>query len=183
MNNCRVEFIERDYMSTSPELVNRLTNIYNDAWKAVTSSKLFREWKGDDGKTYYLYSNPGTDQNKKQNKLINEVNELYNVPQGKRLISSAPTKSGFNQKVVIDIRSVAQQEWDLIQARQSVKERETDLGINEEGDSVFLQEKNIESSKASKETINRIKDFLNRIGVNVQSLENIIVNGINHALY
>ena len=46
---CKVRYIENQYRKNYPALADRLTTIYNDAWKEVTSSKLFRKYgDGDD---------------------------------------------------------------------------------------------------------------------------------------
>lgn len=42
----------------------------------------------------------------------------------------------------------------------------------------MFQLKGTESSKASKETVALVKDFLKRIGVNIKQLENIVVDGV-----
>jgi hypothetical protein len=47
-----------------------------------------------------------------------------------------------------------------------------------EQQSVMLQEKGTESSKASAQTIKMVKDFLNRIGVSIENVDQIVVNGI-----
>ncbi len=44
-------------------------------------------------------------------------------------------------------------------------------------DNVLLQQSNSVSSKASPETLAKVKDFLNRIGVNVESVKQVVVEG------
>jgi hypothetical protein len=52
------------------------------------------------------------------------------------------------------------------------------LGKKDLSEPMFQLTGETESSKASKETIAVVKDFLKRIGVNIKTLENIVVDGI-----
>jgi len=58
-------------------------------------------------------------------------------------------------------------------------ENDTTFGVNAEGDSeVFLQTQEVPASKASPKTIALVKDLLNRIGVNLKSVNQIVVDGV-----
>lgn len=164
--NCRVAYIDKNYKTVDPKLADRLTDIYHEIWKEITSSKLFREYKGEGGRTTYLFSKVGTQQNKEQIKLIRSINERFNQSNNKSLIDSKDTASGYNKKVLVDIRGIAQQEYNKIIASTGIQ------------GTLFQKTGGTVSSRASEETISTIKDFLKRIGVKIESLEQIAVNGI-----
>ena len=111
-NTCRVKYIDRQFKDY-PELANRLTDIYHDVWKKITGSGLFREY-GSGPSATYLFSNPGTDQNKKQIALIQKINKSVNAPEGTSVIQSKSTKTGNNKKVIVSVHPIAQQEYDKI---------------------------------------------------------------------
>lgn len=158
---CKVKYIENEYRKNYPLLADKLTGVYNEIWKDVTSSNLFRKYgKGDDAT--YLFSRPGTDLNKKQIDFINTINSKYNAPEGKKLISSKPTVAGNNAKVIINVHPLAEQLY-----------RE----IPQQG-SLFEQKSGIPASAASPASIAIVKDFLKRIGVDIQTLKSINVNGV-----
>ena len=159
-NKCRVTYIDRQFKEY-PELKERLTDVYHDIWKQITNSKLFREY-GSGPNATYLFSAPGTEQNKKQIALIKKINESVNAPEGTSVIQSKPTKAGNNSKVVISVHPIAQQEYD-------------NLNIPVQG--TLFQKKGTEVTKASPEAIKVVKDFLNRIGVKIESGKEIIVDG------
>ena len=111
-NVCRVPYIDRQF-GEYPQLANKLTDIYHDVWKQITGSGLFREY-GSGPNATYLFSSPGTAQNKKQIALIEKINKSVNAPQGTSVIQSRPTKAGNNAKVVISVHPIAQQEYDKL---------------------------------------------------------------------
>jgi hypothetical protein len=58
-------------------------------------------------------------------------------------------------------------------------ENDTAFGVNAEGDSqILLQTGEIPASKASAQTVSLAKDLLNRMGVNLQFVKQIVVDGI-----
>lgn len=58
-------------------------------------------------------------------------------------------------------------------------ENDTTFGVNTEGDSeILLQTEEIPASKASAQTVALAKDLLNRMGINLQSVKQIIVDGV-----
>jgi hypothetical protein len=111
-NVCRVPYIDRQF-GEYPQLANRLTDIYHDVWKQITGSGLFREY-GSGPNATYLFSSPGTAQNKKQVELIQKINKSLNTPEGKSVVQSKLTKAGNNAKVVINLHPIAQQEYNKL---------------------------------------------------------------------
>ncbi len=57
-------------------------------------------------------------------------------------------------------------------------ENDTTFGVNSDGDSTLLQTGEIPASKASAQTISLVKDLLNRIGVDIKTLQSIEVDGV-----
>ncbi len=154
---CKVRYIENQYRKNYPQLADRLTTIYNDAWKEITSSKLFRKYGEGDNATY-LFSSSGTAQNQKQRNLIDAINKKY----GGNVVKLKTTSSGMNSKVTIDVHPIAEQEWKKLNPQQVL----------------FSKKGKLESSKASPKTLAVIKDFLNRIGVDMQTVDKIVVDGV-----
>jgi len=164
MSGCKVKYIENMFRKQYPELADKLTDIYNQAWRDISRSGLFREYK-DNGKLTYLFSKINSEQNKKQAEFIKKLNEKYNVPKGQSLFGSKPTISGYNTKILIDVRPLAQQEYDKIEKGKSQQGR------------LFQLSGRTETSKASAKTLKIVNDFLNRIGVKPDSVKGIVING------
>ena len=154
---CKVRYIENQYRKNYPALADRLTTIYNDAWKEITSSKLFRKY-GDGDDATYLFSSSGTAQNQKQRNLIDSINKKY----GGNIVKLKTTSSGMNSKVTIDVHPIAEKEFNKLNPQQVL----------------FSKKGQLESSKASPKTLAVIKDFLNRIGVDMQTVDKIVVDGV-----
>ena len=154
---CKVRYIENQYRKNYPALADRLTTIYNDAWKEITGSKLFRKYGEGDNATY-LFSSSGTAQNQKQRNLIDAINKKY----GGNIVKLKTTSSGMNSKVTIDVHPIAEKEWNRLNPQQVL----------------FSKKGQLESSKASPKTLAVIKDFLNRIGVDMQTVDKIVVDGV-----
>ena len=154
---CKVKYIENQYRKNYPALADRLTTIYNDAWKEITGSKLFRQYGEGDSATY-LFSSSGTAQNQKQRNLVDSINRKY----GENIVKLKPTSSGMNSKVTIDVHPLAQKEWTKLNPQQVL----------------FSKKGELESSKASPRTLAVIEDFLKRIGADIQTVDKIVVNGI-----
>ena len=154
---CKVRYIENQYRKKYPALADRLTTIYNDAWKEITSSKLFRKY-GDGDDATYLFSSSGTAQNQKQRNLIDSINKKY----GGNIVKLKTTSSGMNSKVTIDVHPIAEKEFNKLNPQQVL----------------FSKKGQLESSKASPKTLAVIKDFLNRIGVDMQTVDKIVVDGV-----
>jgi len=163
-NNCRVKYIDKNF-SEYPELRDKLTDIYHDVWRQITGSKLFREY-GSGPSATYLFSSPGTEQNKKQIELIKKINKSLNTPEGTSVIQSKPTKAGNNAKVVINVHPIAQQEYNKIQQSKPPTQ------------GTLFQKEGTESSTASPKTLALIKDFIKRIGVDIKGMQNIYINGV-----
>lgn len=162
-NKCRVKYIDKNF-SEYPELREKLTDVYHNVWKKITGSGLFKKY-GNGPNATYLFSDPGTEQNKKQIKLIADINKSVNAPEGTSVVQSKPTKAGNNTKVVISVHPVAQQEYDKI--KQSKPPTQGTL----------FQKKGTESSTASPKTLALVKDFVKRIGVDIKQMQSIVVNG------
>lgn len=111
-NKCRVKYIDKNF-SEYPELREKLTDVYHDVWKKITGSGLFREY-GSGPNATYLFSNTGTEQNKKQIKLIADINKSVNAPEGTSVVQPKLTKAGNNSKVMISVYPIAQQEYDKL---------------------------------------------------------------------
>jgi hypothetical protein len=154
---CKVRYIENQYRKKYPALADRLTTIYNDAWKEITSSKLFRKY-GDGDDATYLFSSSGTAQNQKQRNLIDSINKKY----GGNIVKLKTTSSGMNSKITIDVHPIAEKEFNKLNPQQVL----------------FSKKGQLESSKASPKTLAVIKDFLNRIGVDMQTVDKIVVDGV-----
>lgn len=154
---CKVKYIENQYRKNYPQLADRLTTIYNDAWKEITSSKLFRKY-GEGNDATYLFSSSDTAQNQKQRNLIDSINKKY----GGNIVKLKTTSSGMNSKVTIDVHPIADKEWNKLNPQQVL----------------FSKKGQLESSKASPKTLAVIKDFLNRIGVDMQTVDKIVVDGV-----
>jgi len=154
---CKVKYIETQYRKNYPALADRLTTIYNDAWKEITGSKLFRKYGEGDNATY-LFSSSGTAQNQKQRNLIDSINKKY----GGNIAKLKTTASGMNSKIVIDVHPIAEKEWNKLNPQQVL----------------FSKKGKLESSKASPKTIAIVKDFMNRIGVDMETVDKIVVDGI-----
>jgi hypothetical protein len=154
---CKVRYIENQYRKNYPQLADRLTTIYNDAWKEITSSKLFRKY-GDGDNATYLFSSSGTAQNQKQRNLVDSINKKY----GGNIVKLKTTSSGTNSKVTVDVHPIAEKEWSKLNPQQVL----------------FSKKGQLESSKASPKTLAVIKDFLNRIGVDMETVDKIVVDGV-----
>ena len=154
---CKVKYIENQYRKNYPALADRLTDIHNDAWKEITGSKLFRKYGEGDNATY-LFSSSGTAQNQKQRNLVESINKKY----GGNIAQLKTTSSGMNSKVIINVHPIAEKEWGKLNPQQVL----------------FSKKGNLESSNASPRTLAIVKDFLNRIGVGIETVDKIVVNGV-----
>lgn len=180
---CKVPYIEQEYRKDYPVLADRLSDQFESIWKDVVDSNLFRKY--GEGSPTYLFSRPGTEQNKKQITFIGELNKKYNAPEGTSVIKSAPTKSGFSRKVIVNVHPLAQlyfQEIEKEKARRLSeeaarlqREEQERGGYTEEAAGEFFQ--TAADVKASPKTVALVKDFLKRIGVDIKVLEKIEVNG------
>lgn len=162
MKGCKVTYIERYYRKESPKLADKLTDIYHDIWNEITGSNLFTRKYGEGPNATYLFSARGTEQNKKQNALIDKINKMFGAPNGKSVIKLEPTKSGMNAKVSVDVHPIAKTELNKLNPQQAL----------------FQKKGKLESSKANTKTIAMVKDFLKRIGVSIDEMDKIVVNGI-----
>ncbi len=158
--SCKVTYIEQEYRENYPKLADRLTDIHNQIFEDVKKSKLFRQY-GDGPTPTFLFSGVGTEANKKQISFIKELNKKYNTPEGYSVISSKPTKAGNNTKILVNIHPLAQQEYYKLNPQLRM-----------------FQITGTEGSRANAKTLATIKDFLKRIGVDVKSVKNIVVNGV-----
>ena len=161
-NKCRVKYIDKNF-SEFPELREKLTDIYHDVWKQITGSGLFREY-GSGPNATYLFSDRGTDKYRKQQELIQKINKSVNAPEGTSVVKSELTKAGNNSKVMINVYPIAQQEYDKLQPPTQ--------------GTLFQKEGETVTSKASSKTIALVNDLLKRIGVDVKSVKDIVVNGV-----
>ena len=160
---CRVKYIEQEYRKNYPELADKLNEKYEAIWNDIADSNLFRKY-GDGPTATYLLSKTGTEQHQKQINFVANLNAKYDVPQGKSVIHSAPTKAGNNTKILVNVHPLAQGEWSKLQKP-------------EQGTLFQLRGGTVESS-ASPKTIAMLKDFLKRIGVSTQNVDSIVVNGV-----
>jgi len=124
--SCTVPYIRSAY-SGHPELIDRLEQINSDIWSRINHSKLFREYGNE-----RLFSKPGTEQYKKQIALVRQINQDYRAP--KSVILKVPTKSGYNNKVVVSLHPIAQQVWFETEAYHKMME-DMAIGITPQGDS------------------------------------------------
>ena len=154
---CKVRYIENQYRKNYPALADRLTQIHNDAWKEITGSKLFRKYGEGDNATY-LFSSSGTAQNQKQRNLVESINKKY----GGNIAQLKTTSSGMNSKIIVNVHPIAEKEWTKLNPQQVL----------------FSKKGELESSKASARTVSVVKDFLDRIGVGIETVDKIVVNGI-----
>ena len=114
--------------------------------------------------------------------INNGVKDLGNVFQAtdpKEIIQGVRVRMTTKQLALLD----ADDENTIVELQKEVDEentrREQEIRDKEiKGEEEFLQKKEVEQSQASPETIKVIKDFLDRIGVDVKSLEKIVVNGV-----
>ena len=157
MSNCKVSYIEKYYRSKYPSLADRLTDIYHSVWREITGSNLFRKYGEGDNATY-LFSQNGTAQNQKQRNLVNSINDRF----GAKVVKLETTKSGTNSKVTVDVHPIAKSEYDKLNPQQTL----------------FSKKATTVSSAASPKTLTVIKDMLTRIGVDIQTVNNIVVGGI-----
>jgi len=160
---CKVRYIEQEYRKNYPELADKLNQKYAAIWKDIADSDLFRKYGEGDTATY-LFSKPGTEQNQKQINLIAKLNAKYETPQGKSIIQSAPTKTGNNMKVLVNVHPLAQGEWSKLQKPAQ--------------GTLFQLRGGTMGSNTSPKTIAMIKDFLTRIGVSTKNVNSIVVNGV-----
>ena len=112
MKSCTPKYI-KDNFANYPNLAERLTNIHDNIWNRIIDSDLFRKY-GD----IYLFSKPNTEQNNKQIDLISKIKKEFNIPESSKVIKSAPTQVGNNMKVLVNVSSLAQQEWNNNEGKQ-----------------------------------------------------------------
>lgn len=105
MNNCKINYIENSYRETSPQLADRLTEVFHAIWKDIKDSELFRPY-GD----VHLLSKAKTKKRIKQEEFLQKINAKYNTTNNRPLVSAKLTSTGLNEKVVVNIHPIAQQE-------------------------------------------------------------------------
>jgi hypothetical protein len=181
-NICRVKYIDRQF-SKYPDLREKLTEIYHNIWSDINGSNLFRKY-GEGANATLLFSSPNTEQYKKQTELISSVSRKYGYPEGTSAVKAEKTKSLSNDKVLVNVHPIAQQEYDKLIGQKEFAQREKEEikrgGYTEEdrGEFFQIQKEETRTSKASPKTIAIVNDLLKRIGVEVKSLKDIVVNGV-----
>jgi hypothetical protein len=76
-------------------------------------------------------------------------------------------------------QALAELDLEIPEANRLDLENDTTFGVNSDGDStVLLQTGEIPASKASAQTVSLVKDLLNRIGVDIKTLQAIEVDGV-----
>ena len=68
----------------------------------------------------------------------------------------------MNSKIIVNVHPIAEKEWTRLNPQQVL----------------FSKKGELESSKASARTVSIVKDFLDRIGVGIETVDKIVVNGI-----
>jgi len=172
--SCKVKYIEQSYRSKLPKLADRLTKVYHAIWREVTTGKTFEKF--GQGKTVtYLYSPAGSVRNGQQLALANKINEKY----GAKVIDGMDTSSKKRKKVIVDVHGIAASELEKLQMEEAQQAEMNRAGLGQEGVGEFYQlGTESQPPKASAQTVSMVKDFLKRIGVNVQEVDDIVVNGV-----
>lgn len=186
MSNCKINYIENTYREKSPQLANRLTEVFHAIWKDLKDSELFRPY-GD----VHLLSKVKTKQRIKQEEFLQKINAKYNTTNNKPLVSAKLTSTGLNEKVVVNIHPIAQQEsidLGIVVAEAVIPKIDTSFDskefVNEFGDSdtnIMYQNSSLESSKADLITMSKVKSLLTSIGFTpemVQTVDNITLDGV-----
>ena len=76
-------------------------------------------------------------------------------------------------------QALAELDLEIPEANRLDLENDTTFGVNSDGDStVLLQTGEIPASKAAPQTVSLVKDLLNRIGVDIKTLQAIEVDGV-----
>ena len=75
-------------------------------------------------------------------------------------------------------QALAELDLEIPEANRLDLENDTTFGVNSDGDSLLLQTGEIPASKAAPQTISLVKDLLNRIGVDIKTLQAIEVDGV-----
>jgi hypothetical protein len=75
-------------------------------------------------------------------------------------------------------QALAELDLEIPEANRLDLENDTNFGVNSDGDSLLLQTGEIPASKASAQTVSLVKDLLNRIGVDIKTLQAIEVDGV-----
>lgn len=115
--------------------------------------------------------------NRKINSDINVGKVFYNgTKDGKRGVIISPTTKQLNLLNARDAKEREEtiQEWESEEHQRELQERMKEI----EGEEEFFQQKEIQQSKASEKTLNLLKDFLKRTGINIQTLTKISINGV-----
>jgi len=109
--------------------------------------------------------------------LAKEVNELYEAP----VVKFFQTASDFIERDINIPDSLVDRYYNkelLLEAENVQREDAERGGIDYTDDYLFQQEGSTVSSEASAKTIAIVNDFLKRIGVNVKSVKEVVVNGV-----
>jgi len=75
-------------------------------------------------------------------------------------------------------QALAELDLEIPEANRLDLENDTTFGVNSDGDSILLQTEEIPASKAAPQTVSLVKDLLNRIGVDIKTLQAIEVDGV-----
>jgi hypothetical protein len=75
-------------------------------------------------------------------------------------------------------QALAELDLEIPEATRLDLENDTTFGVNSDGDSILLQTGEIPASKAAPQTVSLVKDLLNRIGVDIKTLQAIEVDGV-----
>ena len=147
-NVCRVKYIDRQF-SKYPDLREKLTEIYHNIWSDINASNLFRKY-GEGANATFLFSSPNTELYNKQNELISSVSRKYGYPEGTSAVKAEKTKSLSNDKVLVNVHPIAQQEYDKLIGQKEFAQREREEmergGYTEEQRGEFFQIKDIFNS-------------------------------------
>jgi hypothetical protein len=109
--------------------------------------------------------------------LAKEVNELYEAP----VVKFFQTASDFIERDINIPDSLVDRYYnkELLLEAENVQREDAERGeIDYTDDYLFQQEGSTVSSEASAKTIAIVNDFLKRIGVNVKSVKEVVVNGV-----
>lgn len=150
-------------ISTNERVQEALTDIHDRIFTRLENSKLFRNYNGlpflPVNQTRYIATK----------NLISRINSEYETT----VVDTAFTKESGKEYMFVNVKFLAAQ---LIQAASSVQQRETDLGIDEFGDSVPMYKRtNQNRLQLESESLGRegISNILNRISDSL---------GVNHTI-
>lgn len=112
--------------------------------------------------------------------IINLQNPLTEVPKLRDEVQPAVEKGNHDGVQVgrVEFTVPTKEQIHILGSKQDIEGFKEFVNKQAPSEQMFQLEGTTESSKASKETVALVRDFLKRIGVNVKQLENIVVDGV-----